>query len=309
MTNDGKHLEELVAFVEKELLPQGFDVKSNTRIYNDEGIQIAEFDIEIRGRLGSTEIAWLVECRDRPGEGPAPGSWIEQLFGRRSRFGFNKVTAVSTTGFASGAKDFAKQSGIELREVKTLTPEHLANWMHTRHMQFSQNILNLEAATVFPVDAELIAKKNALEDALSGKRLDEPVLRSTVNGSLLSAVEAFTDAVSNHQILFEGILPNQPGRQVKLRARYPNDDSHYTVDTALGEIRIAEILFIGELSITETLVPLSEVLEYAKIETGDPISQVAAFSFSAPNTNFSLELHRLEETGGIYVSISQEPKV
>jgi hypothetical protein len=114
MKSDGKQLEALVSYVEKTLLPQGFDVKTNERVYNDEGVQIAEFDVEVRGKVGSTRIAWLIECRDRPSQGTAPGSWIEQLVGRRIRFGFNKVTAVSTTGFAEGVFDFAQREGIEL---------------------------------------------------------------------------------------------------------------------------------------------------------------------------------------------------
>lgn len=100
MSNDGTQLEALVAFVEETLLPQGFEVKTNNRIFNDEGIQIAEFDVEVRGKIGSTNIAWLIECRDRPKSGAAPSSWIERLVGRRTRFQFNKVTAVSTTGFS-----------------------------------------------------------------------------------------------------------------------------------------------------------------------------------------------------------------
>ena len=93
VTRDGKQLEALVAFVEKALLPEGFEVRANERVYNDEGAQIAELDVEIRGRIGSTNISWLIECRDRPGDGPAPGAWIEQLVGRRTRFGFNKAVS------------------------------------------------------------------------------------------------------------------------------------------------------------------------------------------------------------------------
>lgn len=135
MAADGKQLEALVAFAEKTLLPMGFSVTANQRVFNDERIQIAEFDIEIRGKVGSTAFAWLIECRDRPTSGPAPGAWIEQLVGRRARFGFNKVTAVSTTGFASGATDFARAQGIELREVRALLPEEFANWLVVRHIQ------------------------------------------------------------------------------------------------------------------------------------------------------------------------------
>ena len=76
VTRDGKQLEALVAFVEKALLPEGFEVRANERVYNDEGAQIAELDVEIRGRIGSTNISWLIECRDRPGDGPAPGRCV-----------------------------------------------------------------------------------------------------------------------------------------------------------------------------------------------------------------------------------------
>ena len=140
--NDGKYLEALVAFVEEQMLPEGFEVKTNQKIYNDDGVQIAEFDVEIRGRLGTTEIVWLIECRDRPRSGAAPGSWIEQLVGRRSRFGFNKVTAVSTTGFTDGARAFAKQQGIEARVVESLTPEAF-DWLKQVEMSFVQRRADL----------------------------------------------------------------------------------------------------------------------------------------------------------------------
>jgi len=79
MSSDGKQLEALVSFVERTLVPQGFEVQTNTKVFNDEGIQVAEFDVEVRGKVGTTDIAWLIECRDRPSQGAAPASWVEQL--------------------------------------------------------------------------------------------------------------------------------------------------------------------------------------------------------------------------------------
>ena len=99
MGNSGKNLELLVKKVEEILLPEGFRVESREKIFNDEGVQVAELDVLISGKLSTTEIQWLIECRDRPSEGSAPTSWIEQLVGRRDRLKLNKVTAVSTTGF------------------------------------------------------------------------------------------------------------------------------------------------------------------------------------------------------------------
>ena len=118
MTNDGTQLENLVADVERRLMP-GFDVELHRKFYNDDGVQIAEFDIVITGDLGSSKIHWLIECRDR--EDAAPVSWIEQLVGRRQRFGIDRVFAVSTSGFSPGAIEFAAREHIILRTVDDIT--------------------------------------------------------------------------------------------------------------------------------------------------------------------------------------------
>jgi len=120
MKDSGKPLERLVRAIEEQLLPEGFEVSSNDRVIED-GVQLAEFDIVISGRLGSTDFKWLIECRDRPSQGAAPGAWIEQLVSRRSRFSFDKVIAVSTSGFAGGAIKYASEQGILLRTVTKVT--------------------------------------------------------------------------------------------------------------------------------------------------------------------------------------------
>lgn len=121
MDKSGKEVEELVRSIEQQLLPQGFKVEPRQRIFNEAGEQIAELDLVISGALGSSSVRWLIECRDRPSEGAAPISWIEQLVGRKDRLLFDKVFAVSTTGFSSAAKDFAKTKGIILRTVTHFT--------------------------------------------------------------------------------------------------------------------------------------------------------------------------------------------
>lgn len=121
MKNTGKKLELLIKEIEEHLLPEGFNIALNKRVFNEGGVQIAEFDIVITGRLGSSSIKWLIECRDRPSEGAAPGAWIEQLAGRKARFNFDQVIAVSTTGFAEGVESFADRVGIKLRTVKEIT--------------------------------------------------------------------------------------------------------------------------------------------------------------------------------------------
>ncbi|MDB5345800.1 MAG: hypothetical protein JWP89_4177 [Schlesneria sp.] len=124
--NDGQELEQLVTYVESALIPKGFTVESRNKLFGDDGVQYAEFDIIISGFVGSIPLRCLIECRDRAGT--APGEWIEQLIGRQRRFGFQKVMAVSTSGFSPSAVDAAKFNQIELRSLASLSVDEIVGW-------------------------------------------------------------------------------------------------------------------------------------------------------------------------------------
>ncbi len=301
MASDGKQLEALVAYVEKTLLPGGFKVTTNERIFNDEGIQIAEFDIEIRGKVGSTEIAWLIECRDRPTSGPAPGSWIEQLVGRRTRFGFNKVTAVSTTGFAVGATEFALAQGIELREVKTLAPEEFGDWLFIRHIHHIERRTNLLHASFLLDESESKERQLALTDLLSSIDGNAAFLKSSKTGETTTAAFAFSAAVGGIEGLFEDLKENDPEKRIRLHANYTDED-HFVIETSDGLIRLRAIVFEGELQLRETLVPLMVTAEYRQANSGEVISQIASFApQSILGMKFSTELHKMADTGETHV--------
>jgi hypothetical protein len=304
MANDGKQLEQLVAFVEETLLPQGFEVKTNERVLNDEGVQIAEFDVEVRGKVGTMNVAWLIECRDRPGHGPAPGAWIEQLYGRRARFGFNKVTAVSTTGFAVGAIDFARSNGIELREVAALTPEAFGSWLAVRGLVRAERRTQLARATLSLMDGESEERKRAIDGLFTALGSEGLHLRATKSGALHSLREVFLFAVEFKGDMFDGLRPNGPSKAVHFRVNYTNDEDHFVLETDNGPARVKAIDFRGDLSIIESLVPLEVTSEYRSIDTGERISQVAAFApMDVHGSQLSVELHRLEESGETHVIV------
>jgi predicted RecB family endonuclease len=54
-TNDGKRLEELARIIEGRLSPIEFKVESRKPVFNDKGVQVAEFDIVISGGLGTSK--------------------------------------------------------------------------------------------------------------------------------------------------------------------------------------------------------------------------------------------------------------
>lgn len=305
MSSDGKQLESLVAFVEKTLLPPGFDVKSNERVFNDEGIQIAEFDIEIRGKMGTAAISWLIECRDRPGHGPAPGSWIEQLVGRRARFGFNKITAVSTTGFAAGAIAFAEEQKIELREVRSLAPAEFSDWLRITEMTRINRIAELKHATVFVHASESTeAKKDALE-TISRFDGNDQILESSLTSEMANFNEAFLGSILSTNG-FDAVDGSRP-LAVELRAQYDESD-HYLLHIRHRKIRIEKIHFFGELRISEEKIPLLKTTEYRSLESGEVISQIATFEQQhILGTNATLEFRKMIDTGVTHVILNRSP--
>jgi Restriction endonuclease len=301
MKHDGKQLEALVSFVEETFVPEGFKVTTNDRVFNDDGIQIAEFDVLVQGKVGTTEFQWLIECRDRPSSGAAPTSWIEQLVGRRVRFNLNKVTAVSTTGFAAGAHEFAQTQGIELREVRALTPDDFADWLAlrfisntVRHTSLSGIYFALEPNT----PQELY---DALASELASFSGDTPLLRATSNGEMISPAQAFSGVASANPDLFEGLEPNGVAKLVRVVNRYPDHD-HFEISTKAGVVSIKEISFTGEVRLNEFKLPIIYTGEYRDSKTGAPISQVVTYApQSIMGQKFSTELHKMAQTGETHV--------
>jgi hypothetical protein len=307
MASDGRQLEVLVAFAEKLHLPPGFSVETNTKVLNDEGEQIAEFDIEIRGKVGTTDFLWLIECRDRPSAGAAPGSWIEQLVGRRSRFGFSKVTAVSTTGFAAGASEFARQQGIELREALALTPESFSEWLQLTTMTQRLRVHDLKHADILLDESEPHRKRVAAEKFVKDANPGAAVLMSNMTGERVTAAEAFIGAVRDIPDAFSDVTPSTP-RPIAVCAEFPTDD-HYVIPTSEGGVRVAAIQFDGELRIEEREYPVVSTTEYRHQESGAAISQVVAFApQSLLGQKLSFELHRVTATGQIHVIARRLPQ-
>ena len=299
---DGKQLEALVSFVEETLVPPGFEVKANRRVFNDEGVQVAEFDIEIRGKIGTTTIAWLIECRDRPGQGAAPGAWIEQLVGRRDRFGFNKVTAVSTTGFAAGAVDYASRAGIELREVQNLDPSSFESWLQISEMTQVRKVHDLKHANIFVRATQPEELRKAAERAIQQASGNDLLLVSSLTQDRATVTQAFMGAVQTESTAFDGVSVDRP-KKVYVLGQYHGDDYFY-IQTEVGNARVDRIEFFGELRIEETVVPVTRTVEYRYLETGEAISQLAAFApQSILGMNFALELHRMADTGETHVTL------
>lgn len=287
--SDGRQLEQFVAFVEETLVPKGFQVKSNRKAFDHEGNQLAEFDIVVRGKVGTAKIAWLIECRDRPSEGAAPGSWIDQLVGRRARFNFNKVTAVSTTGFSASARDSAAKGDIELRELSEMGANEF-DWILAGHLTSCNHLHALTYARINIVDEVTSAEvKAALAELFSESASDTKLL--VANDETLRSVQDVFVSIMKQSGTWEKITPGAPPTNVRARANFEAHD-RFRIETTKGTAVVHSIDFIGALSIEEALVP-AQTFRYRHSISGEVISEVVSFSLPDTPIHAAIEIHKI----------------
>jgi len=301
--SNGKQLEAIVATLERTLAPNGFKIDTNDKVFDDDGNQIAEFDVIISGKFGSTTVDWLIECRDRPSSGSAPGSWIEQLVGRKIRFGFNKVTAVSTTGFSPSAIDCANAQRIELRTVEALEPEQFSSWISLQSFPLIQRRYKLVHVFVGVDPSTLMEYRKTLKAILSKNRHDQKIL--CVDGSVnrQSLYGLFRGIVDENDLFSDVVIDGSP-KPVKIHVRCSTPDLNVTIETPPGSVKIDSLVFTGELSVRKSDHSPSFLGRYQAYDGSTSFSDVVAFEPMEIGGNmWSLEMHKVIETGKTHVML------
>lgn len=264
--NDGSKLENLVALIEGLHLPAGFKMEQRKPVRDDEGKQIAELDIFITGRIGSVESRTLIECRDRPSEGRAPSSWIEQLFGRRKRLNVDSIVAVSTTGFVDEAVRFAAQENIRLRTCEYLTAEDVRSWLPFYSPQVTRQpqLINVRVYGGVPANLpaeDIVETRTRLPDG-------ERVFRHRASGLALGAGEIF-DRLTKGEKTFESIPWVIGTVRIEVTASQEFCDQ-YSVDIVGEVVPVARLEFTADIHHTQDKMPLVHVAQY-KGETGTQV--------------------------------------
>lgn len=105
-------LDALRAYAEKETLPD-FNIEHNVKVPASDGIY--QIDIFADFKALGTTIKVVVECKQY--KRPVSRDKVETLYSRVNSLGANKGILMSTSGFQSGAIQFAKAHGIALLQV------------------------------------------------------------------------------------------------------------------------------------------------------------------------------------------------
>jgi Restriction endonuclease len=309
MKNSGLELQKLVESIEVALVPAGFAVEANEKIFDESGVQIAEFDILVTGRIGSSELKWLIECRDRPSSGPAPVAWIEQLVGRRNRFNFDKVTAVSTTGFSPAAQGYASETGIDLRTVMALSHDAIRSWFAIQSMKLQVHrgelfhaSICIEDSSSATLDAKLASQFVALQS--SNTNLDIPILVCTDSGGGKHTIrDAWRHVMGSIPTLFDGIDINGPTRKRFIGVDYPDTQKRYRLEVDDESVDVIRIEYQANIGITEMDIPVSKVAEYSNTLGNESIAQSVTFNYATDDgKSWAFSLHKLQQSAEIAVT-------
>lgn len=96
-----------------------FDVKKNDKILGKQSSLEREIDISISGKIGDSELLYIVSCKDR-GKRPADVTILGEFSSVIIDVGAAKGFLICTSGFAKTNYAYAKSLGIELVTVEDI---------------------------------------------------------------------------------------------------------------------------------------------------------------------------------------------
>lgn len=302
MPRKGRDLEKLVAALENLLSNSNIEVKSPDYIVGVNSGSRREVDVSLRSIVGSSEILVILETRDRTEIDDV--RWIEQLAMKKEDVLASKVVAVSSAGFTEGAKNTAQRLGVSLREVNELNFDAIAEWFRVTEFRVFEQKGILQNAEV-RVDEEF------LEIAINRTKninLNSPFLIHMPSGKEQSILQAWKDAVNQNPQMFEGLEPNIDPIRRTIIVDYPNPDNRYRIKTDIGDFPVKEIVFDVNLSITITLCPISEIIQYSKVD-GEKISQSVRYSLNLGGKDMIFTFHKIEQTTSLVLSVEPIEKI
>ena len=173
-------------------------------------------------------------------------------------------------------------------------------------MSHITRIIDLTQANLIIGSSEEEEVKVAAMQVIKRAATNEALLVAFLTQEHVTVTQAFMAVVQADPSSFEGVSPEHP-KKVHIIGQYLGED-HFYIETEFGNARVDRIEFFGELRIEETKTPVVRTVEYRHVETGEVISQLAAFApHSILGMNLALELHRMGDEGETHVIMRRLP--
>ena len=289
-------------FFEKTLGPQGIKVKSPDYIRGRISKSLREIDISLRSHTGSSEILVIIECRDR--KGTEDVTWIEQLPSKREDVGAHKAVAVSSTGFSSGAINMAKVKDIELRTLEEVNPNEILLWFGFKeltvlnyHINFKHVSIKLSVPKSVSVEVspEVHSSVSAVFD------INAPIFVRKKDGNKVSLLDIWKMVPNS---IYDDITPGQSKTKKIIRLNFPDEEERFQILTVTGLIDIEHFIIHAEIWIEIKKRPLTSVRFYR--DEDKILTKTAEFQLEHQNVPYSLELHKLVESGEQVITIRRK---
>lgn len=287
MARKGRDLEKIISLLEGALQQSGIQLKSPDFLPDKDTGEPREVDISLRGRIGSSDILAIIECRDR--DATQDVTWIEQLICKRSSVNADKVLAVSSSKFSEPARIKAEKNNIELRILDEIDPAEVQDWF-----------------VKFPF--------------LLIHRLKMDILRADFNpqnpdGNEINAnALIFKRKIDNKSVSINDILQSIPiermhqyvpldGSKIRhnLTLNYPNEQDRFQVSTKSGYVDIESIQIDAIFWIKEEKVPPTSMKAYRNEDKY--IAKIQDFRFNINEKECALCFHKSEIDGTQTMSI------
>ena len=302
MPRKGRSLEKLVAFLEKTLGPQGIKVKSPDYIRGCISKSLREIDISLRSHTGSSEILVIIECRDR--KGTEDVTWIEQLPSKREDVGAHKVVAVSSTGFSSGAINMAKVKDIELRTLEEIDPNEILLWFGFKELTVLNYHINFKHVSIklsVPKSVSVEVSPEVHSSLPPVFDINAPIFVRKKDGNKVSLLDIWKMVPNS---IYDDITPGQSKTKKIIRLNFPDEEERFQILTVTGLIDIEHFIIYAQIWIEIKKRPLTSVRFYR--DEDKILTKTAEFQLEHQNVPYSLELHKLVESGEQVITIRRK---
>lgn len=254
----GRDFEEMVARIEERLSPTGAIVTSPDYIVDKVTGQPREVDASIRYKVGSSQILITIECRDRASKQDA--TWLEQIKSKKDSIGANQTIVVSREGFYEPAKTYAKQHGIELREINEVNDEFINNCLKNTKVTIWMTKYRIEAysTAVYPENGDPQTINLDYEETEKIKRNKPFGIHQS--GEPIRVSQMVDDYMNRNREKLAAKLTDAPEERVEIRVMFPKNE--IKVKTVLGARSLQGIRLRLHFVREEKEIPTLKPMEY-----------------------------------------------
>jgi hypothetical protein len=204
-----------------------------------------------------------IECRDRDGREDV--QWIDALVGKRGDTGVSKVIGVSSSGFSGTAKKYAAATGIELREMLSISADDVFEWLEVREFTYEYRDI-LAPRLALSIDSKLPGEALELEG-------DLPILTRSKDGSRVTPQKVWETSADLQQI-YADLIPRGSGAKEDEVILCFQDPSPYKVKTNLGFAPLKEFHVRGTFNVERRVYPIEKLNKY-RTTNGETIAESA----------------------------------